>query len=185
MTESQTQRIPTVSPETASAFQREQLDSIHNGHLKIFRTLINHPGLFRHWLPFGAKLMYGGKLEPRVREFVILRVAWLCKAAYEWGEHVPLARQAGLENAEIEAIPLGADYVGWTMADRTLLAAVDELVIDHCISDEVWGHLAKRFSDPELIELALLAGHYALIAAALNSFGVQAENGTVGLGRSG
>src|SRR5690348_14424781 len=43
-------------------------------------------------------------LEPRLRETVILRVAYLSNSEYELHHHVPLARAAGLTEAEIQAI---------------------------------------------------------------------------------
>src|SRR5205085_7628567 len=78
----------------------------------IFTTLVRHPGLFRKWMPFGGKLLGGGKLPPRDRELLILRTGWRCRSEYEWGQHVRLARDAGLTDEEIRRVidgPDGAD----------------------------------------------------------------------------
>ncbi len=83
-------RVPPLGPEDATDDQRELLGALGGeGALNIFKTLARHPGLFRRWMPFGGKLMQGGKLPPRDRELVILRVAWRCQAAYEWGSTSP------------------------------------------------------------------------------------------------
>ncbi len=43
-------------------------------------------------------------LDPRLREAVILRVAYLSNSAYELHHHVPLGRAAGLRPAELDAL---------------------------------------------------------------------------------
>lgn len=143
--------------------------------LNIFATLVRHPGLFRRWMPFGGKLLQGSKLSPRDRELVILRVAMRCQARYEWAQHVGIAKDAGLSDDEIRAVAAGPDAPSWSPEDALVLRAVDELHDDHCITDATWAALRERFTEHQVIELPMLAGHYALLAGALNSFGVQPE----------
>jgi 4-carboxymuconolactone decarboxylase len=145
----------------------------------IFATLVRHPGLFRRWLPFGGKLLVG-KLPARERELLILRTAWHTRAAYEWGQHVAIARAAGVTEEEIARVPDGPD-AAWEQPDRVLLTAADELHGDACISDATWAALAERYDTQQLIEVPMLVGHYHMVAFALNSLGVQREEGVPGL----
>ena len=62
----------------------------------IFTTLGRHPRLFRAWLRYSAHLMPFGQLPRRDTELVILRVAWQCRSAYEWHQHVSIALRVGL-----------------------------------------------------------------------------------------
>ena len=110
--------------------------------LNIFLTLVRYPGLFRKWLPFGGKLLAGGKLSPRDRELIILRTAFRCGARYEWAQHVAIAGVAGLASEEILRVAAGPDANGWNAEDATLLRAVDELHDDHCVGDATWKALA-------------------------------------------
>ncbi len=112
---------------------------------------------------------------------MILRSAWQCRSDYEWGQHEPIARAAGLENSEIERVPAGPGADGWREFDRVLLSAVDELHADARIADRTWTRLAQRYDERQLIELVMLIGHYHLVAFALNSFGVQRETGIADL----
>lgn len=146
----------------------------------IFRTLARHPGLFRKWMPFGGKLL-NGKLAARERELAILRVGWLCQADYEWGQHVPIGRRAGLTDEEIARIPKGPAAPEWSDLDRAVLQATDELHESAYVSDATWATLAEAFDDKQLIELVMSIGHYHLVSFALNTFGVQREEGVVGL----
>src|SRR4051794_36175249 len=99
-------RIPPLTDAELDGSQRDLLagDGLR---LNIFRTLARHPGLFRKWLPFGGKLLAGGKLSPRDRELVILRTAFRCRARYEWAQHVAIARTAGLADDEIARVAVG------------------------------------------------------------------------------
>ena len=156
--------------------QRELVAASGSPQLNIFRTLARHPGLFRRWLPFGGKLLGGGKLSGRDRELVILRTAFVCRARYEWAQHVSIARAAGLADEEIRAVARGADDPVWGEHDGALLRAVDELHDEHCISEATWNALEHQYTTEQLIEVPMLSGHYAMLAGALNSLGVQPES---------
>src|SRR5437762_13760942 len=107
-------RMPPLTPEQQDERQRELLAGVAVGGpaSNIFATLVRHPGLFRHWLPFGGKLLVG-KLPARERELLVLRTAWHCRSEYEWGQHVVIARTSGVSDDEIGRMPAGADAEGW------------------------------------------------------------------------
>lgn len=148
--------------------------------LNIFRTLAAHPKLLKRWLVFGTHVLARSTLPARERELVILRVGWLCRSEYEWGQHVAIGRQCGLTDAEIDRIAEGADAPGWSERDRTLLRASDELVRDHFVSDATWAALAREWSTEQLVDLVFAVGQYTLVSMALNSFGVQLDEGVAG-----
>ncbi|HEY8527753.1 MAG TPA: carboxymuconolactone decarboxylase family protein [Acidimicrobiales bacterium] len=176
-------RIPPLPEGERDARARELLAgvAVTGPTTNIFTTLVRHPGLFRHWLPFGGKLL-AGKLPVRDRELLILRTSWLCQSEYEWGQHAPLGRRAGLSDDDLARIVAGPDAPGWAPADAALLRAADELHADACITDATWAALAERYDEAQLIEVPMLVGHYHMVAFALNSLGVQLEPGVTGFG---
>ena len=119
--------------------------------------------------------MPGGTLPRAESELIILRVARVTGSDYEWQQHVRIGRAAGLTEAEIERIPLGAQAPGWGVRQALLLRAVDELHDHDRIGDELWAELAREYGEQELIEICLLTGHYIMLAMTLNSLGVQVE----------
>jgi alkylhydroperoxidase family enzyme len=131
----------------------------------------------KRWLVFGNHVLGKSTLPARERELVILRVGWLCRAGYEWGQHVLIGRTAGLSDEEIERIALGPEEDGWSAGDRWLLRATDELHGDAFISDATWQALAETFSVQQLMDLIFTVGQYNLVSMALNSLGVQPEEG--------
>jgi alkylhydroperoxidase family enzyme len=161
---------PAVTTATASA---------DGASMNIFATFVRHAGLFRHWMPFGGKLL-SGKLPARDREILILRTGWNCRSEYEWGQHVRIGLASGLTQDEVERIASGPGAEGWSEADTLLLRAADELHGDACLADGTWNALAARYDEKQLIEIPMLVGQYHLVAFTLNSLGVQREPGVVG-----
>ena len=93
-----------------------------NGTLNIFGTLARHPDLLRRWLVFGTHVLAKSTLSARHRELLILRVGWLCRAPYEWGQHVVIARREGITDEEIARIAEGPDASGWDPFEAVLIA---------------------------------------------------------------
>jgi AhpD family alkylhydroperoxidase len=142
---------------------------------RVFTTLARHRRLFRPWLRFAGRLMPGGTLPRADTELVILRVSVNCGCDYEWDHHVRLGRRAGLHDEQIARVAEGPDADGWTDHERALLRAVDELARESVVGEATWTALRDRYDERQLIELCLLAGHYEMLAGALNSLGVQPD----------
>lgn len=173
-----TPRIPPLAEADRDDQARELLAQAGGpaaGASNIFATFVRHPGLFRKWLPFGGKLL-AGKIPGRDRELVILRTGWNCGSAYEWAQHVRIARASGLSDDEIARVRQGPGAEGWAPFDALLLRAADELHADACVTDATWAALAERYDERQMIELPMLVGHYHLVAFTLNSLGVQVED---------
>jgi 4-carboxymuconolactone decarboxylase len=49
-----------------------------------------------------------GAVNRREQGLAILRVDWLCRAPYEWGEHADIAKRYGVTTAEIERLTHGS-----------------------------------------------------------------------------
>ena len=128
---------------------QEMIDAGRNatgGAENVFLTMAHHPGLLRRYLPFGGKILNGGKLPARDRELLILRSAHRTGSDYEWVQHVRIGKQAGLTDAEIVAVQAGADDESWSEGDALLLRACDQLMTDYRLTDEMWN--APRATTP-------------------------------------
>ena len=135
-------------------------------------TFINHPDLTRPYLTFSFYLLTQSTLPPRLRELAVLRVAHLTACEYEWHEHVVIGKSAGLSEHDITALQDGeaADEF-----DRTVLAAVDELLEDTRISDKTWAALGRELDTRQLMDFVFTVGGYHMLAMALNTFGVEPQ----------
>ncbi len=178
-----TPRVPPLDPAEFDPEIRAIFESSDGSGspLNIFRTLANHPKLLRRWLVFGNHVLFKSTLPPRERELVILRIGWLCRAGYEWGQHVAIGREAGLSDEEIQRITEGPEAAGWSELDVLLLRATDELHRDAFISDPTWKGLGAHLSTQQMMDLVFAVGQYNLVSMVLNTLGVQLDDGIEGL----
>jgi len=176
-------RIPPLPPTEWDGEVKRILEAVPGGvenrlgDNNIFPTLARHEGLFRAWLRFGGYLLTSGELSGRDRELLILRTAVNTRSSYEWGQHVRISLAGGIDREEIDRVLRGPGAEGWREHEAALLRAADELYRDSLISDETWSKLAETYGSEELIEVAMLVGHYTMLAGALNSFGVELDEG--------
>ncbi len=148
------------------------------GENNVFTTLAQHEGLFRAWIRLGGFLLSAGAaLDPRTRELLILRSARNCGSSYEWGQHVRIAQALGISREEIERVAEGPGASGLAPADAALLRAADELHEHAKISDGTWRELSGAHDRRAMLEIAMLVGHYTMLAYALNSCEVELDEG--------
>jgi 4-carboxymuconolactone decarboxylase len=174
-----TPRIEPVDLDTATPEQREQLEPFAKtmGLLNIFRTMARTPKALKRFNVWAGYIMgHGTSLPPREREIAILRTGWLCRAGYEWVQHRRIGSDCGLTDAEIEAIKVGAEAPGWSPRDAAILAATEDLVRDHFVSDARWAAL-DALSEAQRMDLVYTVGQYTTVSMLLNTFGVQLDEG--------
>ena len=169
-----------MEPLDQAALDEETRRYVPGDALNIFRTLAHHPKLLKRWLVFGSHVLAKSTLPARERELAILRTGWRCGAEYEFGQHTVIGRDCGVTDDEIAALTRPLDGHGWSDHDRALLEAVDELHDDQCISDETWTRLERVWDDQQRLDLIFTVGQYTLVSMALNSLGVQLDEGVPG-----
>ena len=172
---------PRVEPLSDEELAPEMKVQMGGRVLNIFRTLAHHPNLMRRWLVFGNHILSKSTLSPRDREIAILRVGWLCEAGYEWAQHAVIGKAVGLDDEDIDRITKGADEAGWSAAEAALLRGTDELHNDSFISDATYAELATHYSTEQLMDFVFTVGQYHLVSMALNTFGVQLDEGLEGM----
>lgn len=176
-------RIKPLSLEEADPQTRELLARLirikgPNARIpNIFGTVANNPELFRPWLGFTTYLLTASTLEPRLRELVILRVGWLCRSPYEWGQHVIVGRRVGLTDEDLARIAQGPEQEGWSPAEAAALRAADELV-DRCtLSDDTWAAVTAFLTTQQVLDLVFLVGQYRLVSSVLNALRIERDDG--------
>jgi len=144
--------------------------------MNLLGTLARHPALAGAYHLFVAHLLYRTTLTARQRELLVLRVAAIRGAEYEWAQHVVLALDAGLTRDDVTAVRDGTGRDRWTTVEAALLAAADELVADARISDATWQALAAEMSDQQLLDVVFTVGGYDVLAMMLGTVGVPLDD---------
>lgn len=157
---------------------RQLLDRL--GRLNVFTTIAHHPKLLKRWLVFGGHVLAKSSIPARERELVILRVGRRCGSPYEFGQHTSIGVAAGLTPDEVRRLAADRPDGDWSSSDAALIAAVDELVADHRISDATWARLADGWTTQQLLDLVFTVGQYVMTCMALNTLGVELDEGVPG-----
>lgn len=141
-------------------------------------TFLHHPALAGRWLSYNNVLLWDGTLDARLRELVVLRVAWHARSRYEWAQHVRLAARFGVVPADLDAIASGLPAADWSDLDRAAVDAAAQLVTDHRVDDATWSVLAAHLDQQQLVELLFVVGTYTCLAMVFNASRVALDPGT-------
>jgi AhpD family alkylhydroperoxidase len=144
--------------------------------LNTLGTFAHHPELAHAFLTFNGHVLGATTLSPRQREILVLRVAAVRRCAYEWAQHVAIARDAGLDDGEIARIAYGADAPFWGALDAALLRSVDELLDEGAIGEATWAVLAAELDARQLLDVVFTVGAYATVAMMMRSFDLELDD---------
>lgn len=183
-----TPRIQPLAPEEMDDEARELVRAIRasagaadvDGLPDFFRTMVKHPALFKCQLEMG-NLLYNGKIPVRERELAILRNAWICRAPFEWAQHVNISKRVGISAEEIERARLGSAAGGWSRHDEAMFRGVEELHENKAVSQETWDILAESWDEAQMIEFCQMIGQYITTAFVQNSIRARLEDCEEGL----
>jgi 4-carboxymuconolactone decarboxylase len=169
-------RVPLVAKERATPAQLAVWDRIAQSRGRVagpFAALLHSPELARRIAETGHYVRFEGPLTQAERELAIITVARVFDAQYEWAAHAVLARKAGVRDEVIAAIRERRAPAGLTPAEAQVFAYANGLLREHRVSDEAFAALQKRFGLQGLVDLTATIGYYAMIACALNAFGIE------------
>jgi alkylhydroperoxidase family enzyme len=150
------------------------------GAANIFRAMGNNPALLRGYLRLANPLWANCGLDVRTRELVILRCALLRQSTYEWHQHVRIGRNAGVTDAEINAIGKWQSEGNFSETEKALFAYADALNEADHPSDDVFNALAKHFDASALVGITILIAFYFATAKFLASAEVETETPFIG-----
>ena len=126
------------------------------GDRHIFRVWAHNPEVLEATLEY-LNTLYD-QLTPRTKELIILTVARARGARYEWHQHVDIARDKGVETAEMRAIG-GDDFSVFDDAEFVLLQYAEAVATGE-VTDQIHAALAGAYSPAEIVAVGLLVDFY-------------------------
>jgi 4-carboxymuconolactone decarboxylase len=174
-------RYRDIAPEDMNPTQSRVRDGIvagKRGSLRgPFKVLIHAPEICEHAATLGEHLRWGTSLPPRLSELAICITARFWRAQYEWFAHAPLAVEAGVPAAAIEAIRCG-ETPRFAAADEALVHRLcQEIYTAHRLSDASFAEAVAAIGEVGIIEIIAIIGYYTLIGNTLNVFQVALPAG--------
>jgi 4-carboxymuconolactone decarboxylase len=147
-------------PEAARDF------TVRRGNLNVFRLLANAPRVFDGWTRMTDELLNSPTFSLRMRELVILRVAYLQNSPYEIAQHVDVARRAGIADREVEA--LADDDLPDAGFDATELAVR--------LTDNTFSAVETILGPNAITELLMIVSLYFGLALVLNAADLEIDS---------
>ena len=154
-------RVPMVSLERARELGEAMGLPARRTQSEAFRVAVNNPGVAR--VAFGQllQLLENNTFDTRLRELMIMRIAWVTGSAYEWTQHWRVAATAGIPPDDILAVRDWRSSPRLTAADKAILAATDECLGGKSISDAAWTEVAEHVTDPgQQVEFIIAMGNW-------------------------
>ncbi|TDD98134.1 carboxymuconolactone decarboxylase family protein [Actinomadura rubrisoli] len=167
--------LPFPEDESLPQQVRQCLDELPT-RLNVFQIMAYAPTTVCHVADLGAALLGTLNIAPAHREMVILWVARQTGAKYEWVQHLPPARAGGVTEEQIQAVyDLDRRRPCLGPAQQAALALADRIVAGVPSGRADIARLAEHFTQREIVELAVLAGYYLMLARFLVTFDVDLD----------
>jgi alkylhydroperoxidase family enzyme len=113
-------------------------------------------------------------IEKRLREHVILLVAYLSNSEYEIYHHESIAAGIGIGEDVIAALKAG-DFSAFAPLERAVCQFVWEIVLNVSPTDETLAAIRAQMSDERMMEIVFLVGSYMMTARAAAVTGADFE----------
>ncbi len=143
--------------------------------LNVFRMMALTPASFDSLMKFAFSILFESELDPRKREIAVLRVAHITGSNYEWTQHLAVARQSGVTDAEIELISGSGEVKDLDSEGNLLCRVADEISRDVRLSDEALAQVLERYGQRQAAELILCCSYFNMLSRLLESTRVQLE----------
>jgi 4-carboxymuconolactone decarboxylase len=169
-------RLPDIDVADLDEQQKRVHDAIAKGPRgKVegpLRVWLNSPAFAERAQALGAFCRFGTSLPPRLSELAILVTGAYWRAGFEWFAHAPIALEAGLDPAAVEAIRTGAEPALGKADERAVYAFSRELLMERRVSQATYELAERALGRTSLVDLVGILGYYGLISMTINAFEV-------------
>jgi 4-carboxymuconolactone decarboxylase len=161
-------RVPLVIPGTRPELTDVEaaIRAERGGEIAVlYQALLNSPPIAAGWEQLLTAVRNRTTIPADLRELVILRVAVLNRAEFEFAAHAPHARLAGVSGPQLQAVHDWTARSELFSADqRLVLALCDRMTRDVDVPDELWHSVQKRFDPREVVELTATVAAYNMVS---------------------
>jgi 4-carboxymuconolactone decarboxylase len=135
----------------------------------LYQVLLNSPPVADGWEQMLSAVRNRSSVPADVRELVILRVAVLNRAPYEFEAHVPHATAAGVSGDAIAAlreVPL-APAAPLSAQQRAAIRLADAMTRDIEVPDAVYEEVRTLFGTQQQLDLVATVAAYNMVSRLL------------------
>ena len=177
-------RIEPVQPGTRPELAQQEAKILaERGRVsELYQVLLNSPPICHGWEQMLSAVRNYSSLSADVRELVILRVAILNHAPYEFDAHVPHALNAGVSEQTIDALKsteYKADHSGFqnvshllTPIQQIALKLTDTMTKEIVVPDALFAQVMEHFNPQGRVDLVATIGAYNMVSRFLQALHV-------------
>lgn len=158
-------RVPPVAPGTRAelAALEARIRGARGRISPLYSVLLNSPELASGWEQLFTAIRQKTSVPPALRELIILRVAVLNGADYEFEAHVPHALAAGMSEESIERLR-GDDISHFSGIESLVIQYTDALTRDLAVPEALYPQLDRHFDAKTLVELTATIAGYNMVS---------------------
>ena len=162
-------RVPLVEPGTRPELAAIEASILaERGRISLlYQVLLNSAPIAAGWERMLTAVRNQTGIDPTLRELMILRVAVLNRAAFEFEAHVPHAQRAGLTDAKIAAVRQPQLAEVFVPIERLVLELTDAMTRDIEVADSLMDRLREHFDARGLVELVATVAAYNMVSRLL------------------
>jgi 4-carboxymuconolactone decarboxylase len=162
-------------PELAPLVERIKAGR-RGGLLNVYKLLLHSPPLAETWLDHVGAVRWKTALSGRLRELMVIRIAYVNGIDYVINQHVPaIALAEGMTLAECEALKDWRKSNMFSAAERAALAYADTMVLQTSVPDEVFEQLRRHHDERAIVELSVLIGTYLMHNRVMKALAIDLE----------
>jgi uncharacterized peroxidase-related enzyme len=167
-------RITLIAPESAPPAVREIYDTTLRGKPgNVQKALAHRPEMLKNFLSFYASV--GRSLDRKLYELIYLRVSFINGCHYCTQHHVASSKRVGLTAEDWASLKAG-NFSRYSEKERAALSYSERLTrAPHEITETDFAELKKHFSDPEIVDIHMLAGLANLTNRLTDPLGLELE----------
>ena len=167
-------RVPLVVPGTKPELAEiESRILAERGRVSLlYQVLLNSGPIAAGWERLLTAVRKQTTIAGDLRELIILRVAVLNRAPFEFDAHAPIVTREGVSAVKIEALrqPQIADV--FDAHERLVLQLADAMTRDIEVPDELMAALKLQYDAQSLVELVATVAAYNMVSRLLVALNV-------------
>lgn len=143
------------------------------GEINLLTVMANNHDMLQAYMRYGSALWEDCGISAADVERIILAVGRELDAAYEWHQHLPVAREQGVTENELAAI--SEDRLNELDDRQTAVLSYVQAVATDNVDDAVFTAAAEFLDESTLVGVTLLATHYLATQRFINALSIPVE----------
>lgn len=130
----------------------------------LYQVLLNSAPIAQGWEGMLTAVRNRTSVPADLRELMILRVAVLNKARFEFDAHIPHALKAGVSQEKIEDIQLMVLSARFSKEEKLILQMTDHMTRDIEVPEQLMSEVTNLYSPGLVVELVATVAAYNMVS---------------------